>query len=35
MALDLSIRGLAQIHDRFALQVPGCNFGMRLKHIHP
>jgi len=34
MALDLSIRGLAQIHHRFALQVPGGDVGMRLKHVH-
>ena len=34
MALDLSIRGLAQIHHRFALQVQGGDFGMRLKHVH-
>jgi len=34
MALDLPIRGLAQIHHRFALQVSRCNFGMRLKHGH-
>jgi hypothetical protein len=34
MALDLSIRGLAQIHHRFALQVPGGDFGMRLKNLH-
>ncbi|HSX80595.1 MAG TPA: hypothetical protein VLQ80_18745 [Candidatus Saccharimonadia bacterium] len=34
MALALSIRGLAQIHHRFALPVPGGDFGMRLKHLH-
>jgi hypothetical protein len=34
MALDLALRGLAQIHHRFALQVPGCDFGMRLKYVH-
>ena len=34
VALHLSIRGLAQIHDRFALQVQRGDFGMRLKGVH-
>jgi len=34
VALHLSIRGLAQIHDRFALQVQRGDVGMRLKGVH-
>ena len=34
VTLHLSLRGLAQIHDRFALQVQGGDFGMRLKGVH-
>jgi hypothetical protein len=34
VTLHLSIRGLAQIHDRFALQVQGGDFGMRVKRGH-
>jgi hypothetical protein len=34
MALDLAIRGLAQIHHRFALQGQGGDVGMRLKPVH-
>jgi hypothetical protein len=34
VTLHLSLRGLAQIHDRFALQVQGGDFGMGVKRGH-
>jgi len=32
--LHLALRRLAQIHDRFALQVQGGDFGMRVQGVH-